>query len=202
MAESDDVVPACPRCTPRNSVSFCPSCDDPQIQCSECGRLYRLRRSGVGSGRNCPNCGAIMVEGVVVEIYGSNADDVLRVYSAVREQGSGGDGGAVAPVFNQYNYGGTVAQGMNVTQHGGVSPAQLPELIRQLRAAASGPELNESQRESVLEDIEVLADEGQDPQTRLSAGQRIRQAFVQGGTAVSAAGIVALLENIAGTIGG
>jgi hypothetical protein len=87
---------------------------------------------------------------------------------------------------------------MKVMQHGGVAHAQLPELIRQLRVAASGLESDESQRGSVLEDIEVLADQNQDPQTCLSVGQRIKQAFVEGGTAVGAAGIVTLLENIAG----
>ncbi|WP_282704033.1 hypothetical protein [Streptomyces sp. CC219B] len=122
-----------------------------------------------------------------------------RVRQFVSEQNTP----AVGPVFNQYNSnGGTGAQGMHVVQHVGVQPAQLADLIRQLREVAPQLELDEAQRDSFIEDIEILDDSSQDTQVRLSAGQRLRTALAEGGTRVGTAAVLAGLDRIVAMITG
>ncbi|MGW2612711.1 hypothetical protein ACWC4A_51985 [Streptomyces mirabilis] len=121
----------------------------------------------------------------------------MKVRQFVSEQDTPPPG----PTFIQHNYGGgAAAQGMNVTQHVGVPPAQLADLVRRLREVA--PRLEPSVRDEFLQDVEILDDPDQAPQDRLSAGQRIRAALAQGGAQVGAAAILAGLGNIATMISG
>ncbi|WP_159056078.1 hypothetical protein [Streptomyces scabiei] len=112
----------------------------------------------------------------------------------VREYLSTQNSAGAGPVFNQNVYGGTAAQGVNVTQNVGVQPEQLANLIRQLRDVA--PQFPPVEREEFLSDVEVLEDTDQPPQDRLSAGQRIKAALISGGSQLGAQGIVATLERL------
>lgn len=103
------------------------------------------------------------------------------------------------PVFNQNVYGGTAAQGVNVTQNVGVQPEQLANLIRQLRNVA--PQLPSAEREEFLSDVEVLEDTDQPPQDRLGAGQRIKAALISGGSQLGAQTIVSTLERLTSLAG-
>lgn len=104
--------------------------------------------------------------------------------------------------FTQNVYGGVAAQGMNVIQNVGVQPAQLVTLVEQLRELTPRLDLEHADQEAFRQDVEILNDSCADSQTRLSAGQRIKAALVQGGAEVGAAGILATLENLAGMITG
>lgn len=117
-----------------------------------------------------------------------------KVRKFVSEQ----NGRAAGPAFHQHIYaGGTGAQGMNVTQNVGVQPAQLADLVRQLRDVAPRLQLVQAEREEFLQDVETLEDSDQYPQERLSAVQRIKAALIQGGAAVGAEAIVAALGHVA-----
>lgn len=104
--------------------------------------------------------------------------------------------------FTQNVYGGNAAQGMDFTQNVGVQPAQLASLVQQLRELTPRLDLEHVDQEAFRQDVEILNDSSADSQTRLSAGQRIKTALIQGGTKVGAAGILAALENVAKMIGG
>ncbi len=118
----------------------------------------------------------------------------MTVREYLSTQGSAGAG----PVFNQNVYGGTAAQGVNVTQNVGVQLEQLASLIHQLRAVA--PQLPQVDQEEFLHDVDVLEDADQEPQDRLSAGQRIKAALLSGSSQLGGQAIVAALERITGLI--
>lgn len=133
----------------------------------------------------------------------SRGIDCALAGTKVRKFVSDQNTSATGPTFNQYiSAGGAGAQGMSVTQNVGVQPAQLADLVRQLRDVAPRLELAQPARDEFLQDVEVLEDSDQDPQERLSAGQRIKAALIQGGTAVGVEAILAGLTNIAGMISG
>ncbi|MFK4103198.1 hypothetical protein ACI2L1_24580 [Streptomyces sp. NPDC019531] len=111
--------------------------------------------------------------------------------------------GPVTNNFTQKNSAGAAgAQGVHVTQHVGVQPTQLAELIGQLREVAPQLELDVTQRDSFIEDVEILDDSNRDTQVRLSAGQRLKAALAEGGATVGAAGILAGLDRIVAMISG
>lgn len=101
------------------------------------------------------------------------------------------------PVFTQNVYGGTAAQGVNVTQNVGVQADQLADLVRQIRGLA--PTLPQTDQEDFLVDVEVLEDTEQAPQARLSAGQRIMLAL---NAAPGAQAITAMVGQVIGALGG
>ncbi|MEU3836079.1 hypothetical protein [Streptomyces microflavus] len=101
------------------------------------------------------------------------------------------------PVFTQNVYGGTAAQGMNVTQNVGVQADQLADLVRQLRSFATT--LPAAEQEDFLVDVEVLEDTEQGAQARLSAGQRIMLAL---NAAPGAQAIVEIVGQVIGALGG
>ncbi|WP_328965657.1 hypothetical protein [Streptomyces virginiae] len=104
---------------------------------------------------------------------------------------------AAGPVFNQHVYGGTAAQGMNVTQNVGVQADQLADLVRQLRGFATT--LPPADQEDFLVDVEVLEDTEQVSQARLGAGQRIMLAL---NAAPGAQAIVEMVGQVMGALGG
>ncbi|MFD6181423.1 hypothetical protein [Streptomyces goshikiensis] len=104
---------------------------------------------------------------------------------------------AAGPVFTQNVYGGTAAQGVNVTQNVGVQADQLADLVQQLRGFAVT--LPPADQEDFLVDVEVLEDAEQVPQARLSAGQRIMLAL---NAAPGAQAIAELVGQIMGALGG
>lgn len=104
---------------------------------------------------------------------------------------------SAGPVFTQNVYGGTAAQGMNVTQNVGVQTDQLADLVRQLRGFATT--LPTAEREDFLVDVEVLEDTEQGPQARLSAGQRIMLAL---NAAPGAQAMVEIVGQVIGALGG
>ncbi|MFD5145876.1 hypothetical protein [Streptomyces sp. NPDC058401] len=104
---------------------------------------------------------------------------------------------AAGPSFTQNVYGGTAAQGVNVTQNIGVQADQLADLVRQLRGLA--PTLPQADQEEFLVDVEVLEDTEQAPRARLSAGQRIMLAL---NAAPAAQAAVETLGQVIGALGG
>ncbi|MDG9728531.1 hypothetical protein [Streptomyces sp. DH41] len=126
----------------------------------------------------------LTARGIDCVLSGKNVREYLSAH------GSAGAG----PVFNQNVYGGAAAQGVNVTQNVGVQPDQLANLIRQLRDIA--PQLPSAEREEFLSDVEVLEDTDQPPQDRLSAGQRIKAALINGGSHLGGQAIVSALERL------
>ena len=107
-----------------------------------------------------------------------------------------------APIFNAYVFGGTSAQGVNVTQNVGANAADMADLVRCLRDGIYQIDLEANERERIVRDIEVIDDVQQSTESRIGAIERIRTALSDGGGQVAAAGILALLENIKGAIGG
>lgn len=126
----------------------------------------------------------LTARGIDCVLSGTNVREYLST------QGSAGAG----PVFNQNVYGGTAAQGVNVTQNVGMQPEQLANLIRQLRDVA--PQFPPAERDEFLTDVEVLEDADQPPQDRLSAGQRIKAALISGGSQLGGQAIVTALERL------
>ncbi|WP_189260574.1 hypothetical protein [Streptomyces fuscichromogenes] len=104
-----------------------------------------------------------------------------------------------APVFTQNIYrGGTGAQGMEVTQNIGAAPADLMNLVLQLRNL--GSHLRDDQQAGFAADVEILEDPEQQATPRLGAWQRIKNALAQGGANVATAGIVAAGEQIVSSL--
>lgn len=106
----------------------------------------------------------------------------------------------VAPVFNQINYGGTNAQGTNITQNNGVSGPDLVELVIQLRSLE--PRVAEAQRQEYTEAVATLDDPGQDPELRATAWQRVKSALMQTGSSVASAGLLSLGDHVVNAISG
>lgn len=105
------------------------------------------------------------------------------------------------PVFTQHNHaGGVGAQGMEVTQNVGAQAGELMTLIARLRELAPPP--GASGRDEYITDVEVLEDEAQQPTVRLSAWRRLRDALGQAATSVTAAGVVALGDQVVSGISG
>lgn len=101
-----------------------------------------------------------------------------------------------APVFTQNNYGGTNAQGMSVVQNVEAPGTDLAGLITQLRAlepqVAQGPDREFSADVAALED----------PEQRVSAWQRIKNALIQAGASVGSAEIIHLGDQLVHAIAG
>ncbi|MFF5257170.1 hypothetical protein ACFY4K_34850 [Streptomyces leeuwenhoekii] len=144
----------------------------------------------------CGRCGlALDPYGNVTTISG-RVEDVLQVYAMVLAQGA-----AARPQASvQYIVNSTVVQGTNVTQNlADAGAGELAALVRQM-----APRLfpDEEDRTAALQDAEQAADPQQSSAQRVSALQRLRTALTEGGTAVGAATIVALLDRVVSLLGG
>jgi hypothetical protein len=144
----------------------------------------------------CSRCGlALDPYGNVTKISG-RVEDVLQVYAMVLAQGTT----ARPQASVQYIVNSTVAQGTNVTQSlADTGAAELAVLVRQM---ASQLFPDEADRTAAVQDAEQAADPQQPAAQRVSALQRLRTALTEGGTAVGAATIVALLDRVASLLGG
>ncbi|WP_158854025.1 hypothetical protein [Streptomyces sp. NRRL F-5650] len=192
------VSPICPYCGPQPYELLCRSCravavlspDGSGYQCPECSRHIRVEGY-------CGKCGVSLDPYGNVTTISGRVEDVLQVYAMVLAQGAAA---RLPQASVQYIVNSTVAQGTNVTQN--LADAGAGELAALVRQMASRLFPDEADRTAAVQDAQQAADPQQPSAQRVSALQRLRTALTEGGTAVGAATIVALLDRVVSLLGG